>query len=92
MEFPAPSSVAELHLKPSCDYVTLGLFCFFLFVPSCLRPRVRFGVDFLQARHTGMRVDLRRGQVGMAQQLLHGTQIGAGVQQVCRVGMSQLVR
>jgi len=39
-----------------------------------------------------MGVDLRRGDVHVAQQVLHRSNIGAGVQQMCGKGVSQRVR
>ena len=39
-----------------------------------------------------MRVDLRRGDVGMAEHQLHAAQVGAALEQVAGEGMAQHVR
>ena len=39
-----------------------------------------------------MRIDLRRRNVGVAEQLLHGAQVGAVLQQMAGEGMAQHVR
>ena len=46
----------------------------------------------LQALLQHMGVDLRRGNIGMAEQRLHHAQIGAVVQQVAGEGVAQHVR
>ena len=55
------------------------------------RPRVRFLVNVLQAGDAHVRVNLRGREVDVPQQLLDQAQIGAGVEQVRRVGVPQLV-
>src|SRR5210317_2502064 len=39
-----------------------------------------------------MSIDLRRRYVGMSQHLLHGTQVGASIEQMRREGMAQHMR
>ncbi len=51
---------------------------------------MRLRVDLLQARNAGVRVDLRRRQARVPKQLLHRAEVGAGIEQVRRVGMTQL--
>ena len=45
-----------------------------------------------QAFLADMGVDLRRAEIGMSEQLLHLTQIGAAVEQVSGVGVPESVR
>src|SRR6267154_309290 len=46
-------------------------------------------VDLFQAFAYHMRIDLRRRNVLVAQHHLHGAQVGAAVEKVCREGMAQ---
>src|SRR6185437_10102312 len=55
------------------------------------RSRVRLYVDRLDALDARMGVDLRRRNGGVAEKLLHGAEVGAGVQQVRREGVAQRV-
>ena len=55
-------------------------------------PRVGGVVDFLHPARRQVRVDLRRAQALVAQQLLHAAQVGAVVQQVRREAVTQRVR
>src|ERR1019366_6560204 len=52
-------------------------------------PRVRRAVDALQALLGHVRVDLRRRQAGMAQQLLDDTQVRAALEQVRGEGVAE---
>ena len=49
-------------------------------------------VQFLQPLARDVRVDRRRRDVGVAEQELHDTQIGAMVEEMRREGMAQHVR
>ncbi len=54
-------------------------------------PGVGIVVDRAQALTADMSVPLRRRQVGMAEQLLHNSQVGASVEEVGGVGVAQRV-
>ena len=56
-----------------------------------LRPRMGFPVDLLQMRRGHVRVDLRGGEIGVAQHLLDGPQVGAPLEQVGGEGVTQRV-
>ena len=56
-----------------------------------LRPRVRFLVDLLQTLDARVRVDLRRRDRRVAEQLLHRSEIGASVEQMRGKGVPQRV-
>ena len=49
-------------------------------------------VQFLHAFARDMCVDLRSGQVAVAEQHLHDTQIGAVIEKMCRKRVTQRVR
>ena len=49
-------------------------------------------VGALQSLGRDVGIDLRRDQVGVAQQFLHAAQIRPGVQQVCGETVAQFVR
>src|SRR6185312_10796662 len=49
---------------------------------AVLRSRVRLDVYSFESLDAGMRVDLRRGNRRVSEQLLDGAQIGAGVEQM----------
>ena len=51
--------------------------------------RVRGIVDLLELRRGQMRIDLRRGQRLMAEQLLDASQVGAIIEHVSRKAMAQ---
>lgn len=51
-----------------------------LFISFLARARMGAVVDARQVLKIDMRVDLRRSDVGVAEQLLHGAQIAAGLQ------------
>ena len=48
-------------------------------------------VGFLQAFHGDVRVDLCRGQTGVAEQRLNTPQVGAAIEHVGREAMPQFV-
>ena len=50
------------------------------------------GDDLLQALFEDVGVDLRRRDVGVAEELLHRAQVGAAIEQVAREGEAQDVR
>src|SRR4051794_12315632 len=56
------------------------------------RPRVGVEVDVLQPLGREVGVDLGRGDVGVAEHLLEGTEVAAAGQQVRREGVTQRVR
>ena len=56
------------------------------------RPRMRRVVRLGQVLEIQPRVDLCGGDVGVAQQLLHGAQVAAGLQQMAGERMPQHVR
>ena len=62
-----------------------------LFFRSFL-PRMIFAVSLLQARAVYVRVDLSRGDVGVAQHGLDGTEIGAPFQEMRGERMAQGMR
>jgi len=49
-------------------------------------------VGLLQPLGGDVGVNLRRNEMRVAKQFLHASQIRAGIQQVCRVAVPQLVR
>ena len=53
---------------------------------------MRFVVDILELLADKVRIDLRRGDVRMAEHFLNGVDIGAVFQQMRREGMAQRVR
>src|SRR2546427_5227602 len=55
------------------------------------RPRMRLVVHLLQPFHRRMSIHLRGAERGVAQQLLNGPQIGAGVEQMRRERVAQRV-
>jgi len=57
-----------------------------------LRARVRTVVDATQAPSVHMRIDLRRRERAVAEQLLDRPQVGAALQQVRREGVPQQMR
>src|ERR1051325_231919 len=57
--------------------------------PETSSPRVRLEIDLLEPLDAGVRVDLRRRDRRMAEELLDGAQVGAGVEQVCREGVAK---
>src|SRR5262249_39258797 len=61
------------------------------FPPVPLRPRMVFIVPPLGALRGDMGIDLRRYQVGVAEQFLHAPQIGPGVKEVRGKTVTQLV-
>ena len=56
------------------------------------RPRVRRVIHLRQVLEVEMGVDLRAADAGVTEQLLHGTEIPAGLQQVAREAVAQHVR
>ena len=56
------------------------------------RPRMRRVVDLGQRLEVEVRVDLRGGDAGVAEHLLHRAQVLRGLQHVAREGMAQHVR
>ena len=54
-----------------------------------LRPGVRRVIDLAEVAGIQVRVDLGGGEVGVAEEFLHRSQIAAGLQQVRRRGMPQ---
>ena len=50
------------------------------------------GDDLLQALFEDVGVDLRRRDVGVAEELLHRAQVGAAIEQVAGEGVAQDVR
>src|SRR5512140_213986 len=58
---------------------------------SCSRARMGFCVDLLQALDARVRVDLRRRDRGVSEELVDGAEIGAGVQKVRGEGVAQRV-
>src|SRR5690349_2386901 len=65
-----------------CDFATLRL----------SSPRMKLLIHALQPRPRDVRVDLRRGDVGVAEHHLHAAQVGAVLEQVRGEGMPQYVR
>src|SRR5213080_4803551 len=59
---------------------------------SVARAGMRREVDVLQALRGEVRVDLRRGDVGVAEHLLDGAQVAAACEQVRRERVAQRVR
>src|SRR5947209_6029887 len=57
-----------------------------------LAPRMELLVDRSQILTIDVSVDLRRRDVGVAEHLLHGTEIGTALQQVRREGVAEGVR
>ena len=57
-----------------------------------LRPRMRLLIDVLEVLFHNVRIDLRGGNVRMAEHFLNGAQIRAVFQQVHGKGMAQRVR
>ena len=57
-----------------------------------LRLRVRLVVHGHQVGQRDLRVFLRGGKARVAQQFLDGAQVGAGRQQVRRIGVAEAVR
>ena len=55
-------------------------------------PWVRRVVHLRQMLEIQMRIDLRGGDVGVAEQFLHGAQVAGGFQHVAGEGMAQQVR
>ena len=53
---------------------------------------MRHEVDLAQVRAVEVRVELRRGDVGVAQQLLHDAQVGTALQHVRCEAVAQRVR
>ena len=53
---------------------------------------MRFVVNILELLADQMRINLRRGDVRMAEHFLNGVDIGTIFQQMCREGMTQCVR
>lgn len=51
-----------------------------------------FAMDRLELDFIDVSVNLRRGYVGMAEQLLNDAQIGSAGEQVCREAMAERVR
>ena len=51
-----------------------------------------FVIFFLESFHANVGIDLSGGEAGMAEQLLHAAQIGAGIQQMGGEAMAQHVR
>ena len=63
-----------------------------LFRPAaCAGQRMMLEHELLQPLLQHMRVDLRRRDVGVAQQLLHRAQVGAAIEQMAGKGMPQHV-
>ena len=60
-------------------------------VNSQSRPRMRGVICLFQTLGRQMRVDLRRDQVRVAQQLLHAAQVRPGVEQVRRIAVAEFV-
>ena len=60
--------------------------------PFDLRPRVGFVVDLFHPLDRHMSVDLGRRETGMTQERLHGTQIGAVIEEVGGKTVAQFVR
>ena len=60
--------------------------------PASLGPRVRPFVHRPQSITSYVSVDLRRTHIGVSEQLLNSSEIGAALEQVRRVGMPQSVR
>ena len=58
-------------------------------VPGLFCPRVRGVVDGAQPLPTDMSVTLGGGEVGVTEQLLHGAEVGATVEQVGGEGVAQ---
>src|SRR5206468_1930241 len=54
--------------------------------------RVKFPVGGFQRSAVKMRVDLSRGQAGVAEQLLHGAQVGAAGKHMRGEGVAQKMR
>jgi hypothetical protein len=59
---------------------------------SSLRFRVGFRVHVDHLFHRDLRVDLRGGKAGVAQQFLDVAEVGTRVQKMCREGVPQAVR
>lgn len=57
---------------------------------SCSRMRIAIGGG--EPLPADMGVALRGRHIGMTEQLLHGAQVGASIEQMRREGMSQRVR
>src|SRR5205814_9991563 len=53
------------------------------------RPRMGLVIHLLQPLHRRMSIHLRGAERGVAQELLHGPQIGAGVEQMRRERVAQ---
>ena len=62
----------------------------FAFYNSC--PWMGLTMHLLEPSHGHVRVDLRGGQAGVSEQLLHGAQVRPIVQHVGGKGMTELVR
>ena len=72
----------DFNISPSHKHARRQLLC----------PRMRSVVRLLQSLGCQMRVNLRRHQMRVAEQLLHAAQIGAGIQQMRGVTVPQFVR
>ena len=60
---------------------------------SCnLCPRMRLLVDLLQPLRCDVRVDLRGGEIGVAEKFLNAAQVGTGIEHVGGEAVPKLVR
>src|ERR1041384_3225352 len=55
-------------------------------------PRMKLPVHFFKPRAIDVRINLRSGNIGVAEHRLHGSQIGAAFEQMGRERMTQGVR
>ena len=55
-------------------------------------PRMKLPVHFFKPRAVDVRINLRSGNIGVAEHRLHGSQIGAAFEQMGRERMTQGVR
>ncbi len=70
----------------------MQIFDFLIAGRRLIGKRMMLADKFMQSFLQHMRIDLRRGYVGMAKQLLHGAQIGPVLQQMAGKGVTKDMR